>query len=128
MVQWLRLYLPIQGIRVRSLVRKLRSHMSQGQTNKALKKEAMFVTKFNKSSKNGPHQKNLSFGEKLKIKICFICHFMITFSLQKWHSKATNWTPYAFLTQWKSWSAIIIMAYLLPLPVGDGVLRCGLCH
>ena len=30
-VQWLRLHLPMQGVRVRSLVGELRSHMSRGQ-------------------------------------------------------------------------------------------------
>ena len=30
MVHWLRIYLPVQGMRVRSLVGELRSHMLQG--------------------------------------------------------------------------------------------------
>ena len=30
MVQWLRLYLPEQGVQVLSLVRELRSHLLQG--------------------------------------------------------------------------------------------------
>ena len=30
-VQWLRIYLPMQGTRVRSLVRELRSHIPRGQ-------------------------------------------------------------------------------------------------
>ena len=30
MVQWLRFYLPMQLVQVRSLVRELRSHMSHG--------------------------------------------------------------------------------------------------
>ena len=30
MVQWLRLYLPVQGVQVQSLVRELRSHLLQG--------------------------------------------------------------------------------------------------
>ena len=30
-VQWLRLHLPVQGVRVRSLVGELRSHMLRGQ-------------------------------------------------------------------------------------------------
>ena len=33
-VQWLRLRLPIQGVRVRSLVGELISHMSRGQKTK----------------------------------------------------------------------------------------------
>ena len=33
-VQWLRLRLPVQGVRVRSLVGELRSHMPGGQTTK----------------------------------------------------------------------------------------------
>ena len=34
MVQWLRLRLPMQGVRVRSLVGELRSHMPHGQKTK----------------------------------------------------------------------------------------------
>jgi len=37
-VQWLRLPLPVQGVQVRSLVRKLRSHMPQGQKTKNINK------------------------------------------------------------------------------------------
>ena len=33
-VQWLRLCLPMQGVQVRSLLQKLRSHMPRGQKNK----------------------------------------------------------------------------------------------
>ena len=50
--------------------------MSQGQTNKALKKKkAMFVTKFNKSSKNGPHQKKSIIWGKIKDKNLFHMSF-----------------------------------------------------
>ena len=38
-VQWLRLHLPMQGVRVQSLVRELRSHMLHGQKNKTKKKK-----------------------------------------------------------------------------------------
>ena len=75
MVQWLRVYLPVQGMRLQSLVRELRSRMSQGQTNTALKKEAIFVTKFNKSSKNGPHQKKSIIWGKNKDKNLFYMSF-----------------------------------------------------
>ena len=34
MVQWLRLHLPMQGVQVRSLIGKLRSHMPHGQKPK----------------------------------------------------------------------------------------------
>ena len=41
-VQWLRLHLPMQGVRVPSLVRELGSHMAHGQkTKKNIKTEAI---------------------------------------------------------------------------------------
>ena len=42
-VQWLRLCLPVQGVQVRSLVRKLRSHMplSEKKNNKTHETEAI---------------------------------------------------------------------------------------
>lgn len=55
MVQWLRLRLPMQGIPVRSLVRKRRFHMFQGQ--KAKPEEKQYYSKFNEGFKNEPHQK-----------------------------------------------------------------------
>ena len=45
-VQWLRLCLPIQGVRVQSLVGKLTSHMSHGQKPK----QKQYSNKFNKDS------------------------------------------------------------------------------
>ena len=42
MVQWLRLHLPMQGVRVQSLVGMLRSHMPRGQ--KAKHKTSIVVT------------------------------------------------------------------------------------
>ena len=56
-VQWLRLHLPMQGVRVRSLLRELRSHMPRGQENQNIKQK-QYCNKFNKDFKSGPHQKN----------------------------------------------------------------------
>ena len=42
-VQWLRLCLPMQGVRVHSLVRKLRSHMPRDQKIKKLKKKQTYL-------------------------------------------------------------------------------------
>ena len=58
-VQRLRLHLPMQGVRVQSLVRELRSHMPWGQ-----KKRHKYCNKFNKDFKNGPHQKKKNLKEK----------------------------------------------------------------
>ena len=46
-------HLPTQGVRVRSLLRELRSHMPCGQKIK----QKQYCKKFNKDFKNGPHQK-----------------------------------------------------------------------
>ena len=40
-VRWLRLRLPMQGVRFRSLVRELKSHMPRGQKNPKYKTEAI---------------------------------------------------------------------------------------
>ena len=45
-VQWLRLHLPMQGVRVQYLVRKLRSHMLHGQKGKNIKQK-QYYNKFN---------------------------------------------------------------------------------
>ena len=45
--QWLRVHLPGQGVRVQSLVRKLRPHMPQGQNNLYVKQK-QYCNKFNK--------------------------------------------------------------------------------
>ena len=41
-VQWLRLYLPMQGVRVQSMVGELRSHMPLGVALKKRKKNGSF--------------------------------------------------------------------------------------
>ena len=46
-VQWLRLCSPVQGVQVRSLVRKLRSHMPVAKTPKNIKQK-QYRNKFNK--------------------------------------------------------------------------------
>ena len=56
MVQWLRLCLLIQGVRVRSLTQDLRSHI--GASNQNIKQK-QYCNKFSKNFKNGPHQQNL---------------------------------------------------------------------
>ena len=45
--------LPVQGVWVQSLIRKLRSHMPQGQKTKT--KQKRYCNKFNKDFKNHPH-------------------------------------------------------------------------
>ena len=59
-VQWLRLCLPMLGVRVWFLVMWLRSHMLPGQNMK----QRQYCKKFNKDFKNSPHQKN---PKKVKI-------------------------------------------------------------
>ena len=54
-VQWLGLCLPMQGVRVRSLVGELRSHMASQPKNQNRKKK-QYCNRFNKGFKNGPHQ------------------------------------------------------------------------
>ena len=56
-VQWFRLRLPTQGVRVRSLVGELRSHMPCGQKIQNIKQK-QYCNKFSKDFKNGPHKKN----------------------------------------------------------------------
>ena len=60
-IQRLRFYLPVQGVRVWSLVRELRSHMPPGQKKKKKpnRKQKQHCNKFNKYFKSGPHQKKL---------------------------------------------------------------------
>ena len=50
-VQWLRLCLPMQGVRVQSLVGELRSHRPRGQKNQNIKKQKQYCDKFNKDFK-----------------------------------------------------------------------------
>ena len=62
-VQWLRLCLPMQGVWVQYLVRKLRSHMPRGQKSKNIKQK-QYYNKFNKKFLNSPYQKNLKKKKK----------------------------------------------------------------
>ena len=64
------LCLPMQGVRVQSLVRELRSHMSRGKINQNIKQK-QYYNKFNKDFKNGPHQKKKKKKERKKTKKCF---------------------------------------------------------
>ena len=51
-VQWLRLYLPVLGVQIQSLVRELRSHMPHGQKRKKEDiKQKQCCNKFNKDFK-----------------------------------------------------------------------------
>ena len=51
-VQWLRLYLPVLGVQIQSLVRELRSHMPHGQKGKKEDiKQKQCCNKFNKDFK-----------------------------------------------------------------------------
>ena len=63
-VQWLRLCLPMPGVRVQSLVGELRRHMPCTQNTKAGNRSNIVThlikfAKFNKDCKNSPHEKNL---------------------------------------------------------------------
>ena len=49
----------MQGVRIQSLVRELRSHLPRGQKKPKNIKQNQYCNKFNKDFKNGPHQKNL---------------------------------------------------------------------
>ena len=55
-VQWLRLRLLMQGVRVRSLVGELRSHMPCSQKNQNIKQK-QYCHKFNKDFKKMVHIK-----------------------------------------------------------------------
>ena len=55
-VQWIRLHLPMQGVWVRSLVRKLRFHMPRDPKNQMIKQK-QYCNKFNKDVKNGSIKK-----------------------------------------------------------------------
>ena len=65
-IQWLRLYLPMQGVRVQSLVRKLRAHMPLSQNIR----QKQYCNKFHKYFKNGPHQKTSLFFQTLSFLFC----------------------------------------------------------
>ena len=58
-VQWLRLCLPMQGMRVRSLVGELGSHVPWGQKNQNIKKQKQCCNKLNKDFRDGPQKKIL---------------------------------------------------------------------
>ena len=55
----------MQGVRVRSLVGELRSHMPRGQKNI---KQKQYCNKFSKDFKNGPPQKNVKRKLDLSLK------------------------------------------------------------
>ena len=55
-VQWLRLDLPVQRVRVWSLARGLRSHMLHGQKKNQNIKQKQSCNKFNKDLRNGLHK------------------------------------------------------------------------
>ena len=53
-VQWVRLHLPMQGVRAPSLVEELRTHMPHGQKNQNIEQK-QYCNKFNKDFKSGPY-------------------------------------------------------------------------
>ena len=63
-VQWLRLCLPVQGLRVQSLVGELRALAAK----KPKHKQKQYCNKFNKDFLNGPH-KNKFFLKRGSFKI-----------------------------------------------------------
>ena len=63
MLQWLRLHLPMQGVQVQSLIRKLRSPVPHSQNIK----QKQCYNKVNKDFKNGQHQKE---RKKLPVASC----------------------------------------------------------
>ena len=57
-VQWLRIRLPMQGLRVRSLVRELKSHIPWGKLSRTLQpKKALRTAVKTQSSQNLPKKK-----------------------------------------------------------------------
>ena len=52
------LCLPLQGVRVRSLARELRSHMPRGQETKTWNRNSVVINSI-KTLKNGPHKKKI---------------------------------------------------------------------
>ena len=56
----------MQGVQVRSLVMKLKSHMPHSQKKQNIKQK-QYCNMFNKDFKNGPHQKKI-FKKKKKTK------------------------------------------------------------
>ena len=62
-VWWLRLHLPMQRVRVQSLVGELRSHVPCDQKTKTEKQE-QYCNQFNKDFKNGLHLKKKTFKKK----------------------------------------------------------------
>ena len=63
MVQWLRLSLPMQGIRVQSLVGEAKITQASGPKTRNIKQK-QHCNKFNKDFENDPHQKNLKKKKK----------------------------------------------------------------
>ena len=59
-VQWLRFCLPVQGVRVRSLIRELGSHMPHSQKIK-IQNRSNIVTNSIKTLKSGPYYKKKIF-------------------------------------------------------------------
>ena len=57
-IQWLRLHLPMQGVRVRSLVWEVRSYVLCSPRNENVKQKRN-SSKFNKDFKNEVHQKKI---------------------------------------------------------------------
>ena len=62
MVQWLRLYLPMQGVQVQFLVGELRPHTPRSQKNQNMEQKQC-CNQFNKDCKNDPHQKILKLNK-----------------------------------------------------------------
>ena len=56
-VQWLRLYSPMQGVQVQFLVGELRPHTPRSQKKKQNVEQKQCCNQFNKDCKKDPHQK-----------------------------------------------------------------------
>ena len=75
-VQWFRLHLPIQGVRVLSLTGELRSDVLWGQKKQNVK-QWQYCNKFNKDLKSCPHQIKKSLKKKKSVIFTFSVHYWL---------------------------------------------------
>ena len=105
-VQWLRLHLPVQGVRVRSLVRERRFPHASRPKNQNMKQK-QYCNKFNKDFKKMVHIKK-SWKKKEKKSICS----------EKW------WSVCVCLF----WDIFLIVAYISMRVAFSLKLSCAICR
>ena len=85
MVQWLRLYLPMQGVQAQSLVRELRLHMPPGQRPKQNRSSIItssIKTLKRSTSKRKKESKDLKYSEALPMHATHVIRlFLLPFKL-----------------------------------------------